>query len=106
MFLEKHHLAYIKLISLFIMVLCSVKTLCFSLLTIVFDLPAKSDSCLRRIQWFFSEPDLNLDLIARVIFRLLPAGKRAKASWQFNDFLISYLLLNQTLTQYEKVVMY
>ncbi len=52
------------------MALCKAKTVCFSLLSTVFDSPAKSSSCLRRIQRLFAEFDL--DLIARVIFRLLP----------------------------------
>ncbi len=44
------NLAHIKLISLFIVALCKAKIVCFSLLSTVFDSPAKSSSCLRRIQ--------------------------------------------------------
>ena len=62
-------LAHIKLISLFVVALCKAKTVCFSLLSTVFESPAKSSSCLRRIQRFFAEFDLDRDLIARVIFR-------------------------------------
>lgn len=54
-FLKKNiNLAHIKLISLFIVALCKAKTVCFSLLSTVFDSPAKSSSCLRRIQRFFA----------------------------------------------------
>jgi len=50
-FLERNiNMAHIKLISLFIVALCKAKTVCFSLLSTVFDSPAKSSSCLRRIQ--------------------------------------------------------
>jgi len=55
-FFEKNvNLAHIKLISLFMMALCKAKTVCFSKLSTCFDSPAKAESCLRRIQWFFCE---------------------------------------------------
>ena len=75
-FLKKNiNLAHIKLISLFIVALCKAKTVCFSLLSTVFDSPAKSSSCLRRIQRFFAEFDLDRDLIAR---RHLPPAAHKK----------------------------
>lgn len=88
-FFEKNiNLAHIKLISLFIMALCTVKTVCFSLLSTAFDSPAKSDSCLQRIQRFFAKHSFNQDLVAKFIFRLLPKkGKHRLAidrtNWQF-----------------------
>lgn len=72
-FMKKNiNLAHIKLISFFITALCKAKTVCFSMLSACFDHLAKADSCLRRIQRFFSKYTLSPDLIARVIHRLLP----------------------------------
>ena len=92
------NLAHIKLISLFIMALCKVKTVCFSLLAASFDSPAKADSCLRRIQRFFSEHDLSPDLIARVIFRLLPMRgpfrlAMDRTNWKFGATDINIFML-------------
>lgn len=92
------NLAHIKLISLFIMALCKAKTVCFSLLATAFDSPAKSDSCLRRIQRFFSEHPLHPDLIARVIFRLLPMKGPLtlaidRTNWKFGSIDINIFML-------------
>ena len=98
-FLKKNiNLAHIKLISLFIVALCKAKTVCFSLLSTVFDSPAKSSSCLRRIQRFFAEFDLDRDLIARVIFRLLPIKGPFclaidRTNWQFGQTDINIFML-------------
>ena len=98
-FLEKNiNLAHIKLISLFIVALCKAKTVCFSLLSTAFDSPAKSSSCLRRIQRFFAEFDLDRDLIARVIFRLLPMKGPLclaidRTNWQFGQTDINIFML-------------
>ena len=91
-------MAHIKLISLFIVALCKAKTVCFSLLSTVFDSPAKSSSCLRRIQRFFAEFDLDRDLIARVIFRLLPIKGPFclaidRTNWQFGSTDINIFML-------------
>ena len=98
-FLKKNiNLAHIKLISLFIVALCKAKTVCFSFLSTVFDSPAKSSSCLRRIQHFFAEFNLDRDLIARVIFRLLPIKGPFclaidKTNWQFGSTDINIFML-------------
>ena len=84
-FFEKNiNLAHIKLISLFIMALCTVKTVCFSLLSTAFDSPAKSDSCLQRIQRFFAKHSFNQDLVAKFIFRLLPKKGKHRLRPQIN----------------------
>ena len=98
-FLGKNiNLAHIKLISLFIVALCKAKTVCFSLLSTVFDSPAKSSSCLRRIQRFFAEFDLDRDLIARVIYRLLPRKGPFclaidRTNWKFGSTDINIFML-------------
>ena len=97
-FAKNNNLAHIKLISLFIAALCRAKTVCFSLLSTVFDSPAKSSSCLRRIQRFFAEFDLDRDLIARVIFRLLPIKGPFclaidRSNWKFGSTDINIFML-------------
>ena len=69
---KKINLAHIKLISLFIMALCKARTVCFSKLAVCFDSKANTGSCLRRIQRFYANHSLDSDLIARLIFSLLP----------------------------------
>ena len=92
------NLAHIKLISLFIAALCKAKTVCFSLLSTVFDSLAKSASCLRRIQRFFADFDLDRNLIARIIFRLLPMKgpfclAMDRTNWQFGSTDINVFML-------------
>lgn len=63
-FFEKNiNLAHIKPISLFLAALCKTKTVCFSILSTVFDSPAKFSSCLWRIQRFSAEFNLGLDIV-------------------------------------------
>ena len=97
-FSKNINLAHIRLISLFIEALCKAKTVCFTLLATCFDSPAKSQSCLRRIQRFFAEYDLCPDLVARFIFRLLPfTGPYQLAidrtNWQFGSTDINIFML-------------
>ena len=95
---KKINLAHIKLISLFIMALCKARTVCFSKLAACFDSKAKSDSCLRRIQRFFAKHTLDSDLVARLIFRLLPVKGPLqlaidRTSWQFGKTAINIFML-------------
>ncbi|MDR3267611.1 MAG: IS4 family transposase, partial [Tannerella sp.] len=57
---------------MFICALCKVQTVGYEKLAVAFETEAKADSSLRRIQRFMAEYMLNTDLIARLIFRLLP----------------------------------
>ena len=97
--LEKNiNLSRIKLISLFIIALCKVRTVCFSKLATSFDSEAKTLSCLRRIQRFIAEYALCGDMIARLIFKLLPAQPPYKltidrTNWKFGSFDINIFML-------------
>jgi hypothetical protein len=71
-FVDRMNLARIKFFGLFISALCKVQTVCFEKLACGFETDAKAESSLRRIQRFMSEYSLDLDLIARFIFALLP----------------------------------
>ena len=97
-FLKKNiNLAHIKLISLFVVALCKAKTVCFSLLSTVFDSPAKSSSCLRRIQRFSLNSTLTETHRAR---HLPPAAHKGpfcltidSTNWQFDSTDINIFML-------------
>ena len=72
--------------------------MCYSVLVHFFDSLAKSDSCLRRIQRFFAEFDLDHDLIARFLYTLLPGnGKNVlvidRTNWKFGSTDINIFML-------------
>jgi hypothetical protein len=69
---DKMNLARIKFFGLFIMALCKVQTVCFEKLATSFENEVKVDSSLRRIQRFMSDYLLDTNLIARLVFALLP----------------------------------
>jgi hypothetical protein len=68
----KMNLARIKFLSLFLCALFKVQTVGLYKLAADFETDAKSDSSLRRIQRFIASYTLDTDLIARLIFKLLP----------------------------------
>jgi hypothetical protein len=69
---KKMNLARIKLFGMFISALCKVQTVGFDKLATAFESSSKSESSLRRIQRFMADYKLNTDLIAQLIFKLLP----------------------------------
>ena len=66
------NLARIKFMSLFICALCKVQVVCFEKLASGFENSCSPESSLRRIQRFMADYKLDKDLIARLIFALLP----------------------------------
>jgi len=95
---KKINKARVKLISLFIIALNQVRTVNFEKLAIAFDHDAKKDSSLRRIQRFIAGFDLQYDLIARLVFNLLPAKPPYRLSmdrtnWKFGSKNINILVL-------------
>ena len=68
----KMNLARIKFLGKFICALCKVQSVNYEKLKTAFESDAKSESSLRRIQRFFAEYVLDNDLIARLIFKILP----------------------------------
>ena len=92
------NLARVKFFVLFICALCKVKTVGFEKLATAFDSPASSDSSLRRIQRFMATYVLDTDLIARLIFRLLPHKPPYglaldRTNWKFGGVNINILVL-------------
>ena len=92
------NLARIKFMSLFICALCKVQTVCFEKLSCGFENNCSSDSSLRRIQRFMAGYNLDKDLIARLIFALLPHKPPYsiaidRTNWQFGQTDINILVL-------------
>lgn len=94
----KLNLARIKFIALFISSLCKVQTVNFEKLANAFDSDSKASSSLRRIQRFISRFTLESDLIAKLIFSLLPhKGKYTlsidRTNWKFGQVNINIFML-------------
>jgi hypothetical protein len=68
----KMNLARIKFLGMFICSLCKVQSVCFERLATAFEASAKTSSSLRRIQRFVADYVLDTDLIARIVFKMLP----------------------------------
>ncbi len=66
------NLARIKFLSLFICALCKVQVVCFEKLASGFENRCSAESLLRIIQRFKARYSLDKDLIAKLIFALLP----------------------------------
>ena len=92
------NLARIKFFGLFISALCKVQTVCFEKLAVSFETHASSDSSLRRIQRFMADYVLDTNLIARLIFSLLPHEppyclSLDRTNWKFGSKDINILAL-------------
>jgi hypothetical protein len=94
----KMNLARIKFFGMLICALCKVQTVSYEKLATAFEAGAKSSSSLRRIQRFMAEYVLDTDLIARLIFKLLPHKPpyrlvMDRTSWKFGQTNINVLTL-------------
>ena len=92
------NLARIKFISLFILALCKVQVVCFEKLASGFENSCNNDSSLRRIQRFMADYSLDKDLIAKLIFALLPHQPPYsiaidRTNWKFGQTNINILVL-------------
>jgi hypothetical protein len=90
--------ARIKLISMVILALCKVQNVSFHKLALAFDIESKPESSLRRLQRFIADFNLCPDLIARLIFSLLPERENLKlvidrTNWQFGKQNINIFML-------------
>ncbi|MBI9068992.1 MAG: hypothetical protein JEZ09_16975 [Salinivirgaceae bacterium] len=74
-FQGKVNLSRLKLITMFVFALCKVQTVGFEKSANTFDSKSLTCSSLRRIQRFIAQYALNLYLIAKLIFGLLPQKK-------------------------------
>lgn len=97
-FQGKLNLARIKFLSLFIVALCKVQTVNFEKLSSAFNSTAKASSSHRRIQRFIGLYNLCPDLVARLIFSLLPKKEELvltidRTNWKFGKTNINIFML-------------
>jgi hypothetical protein len=90
--------ARIKLISLFLQSLIKVQTVNFNRLANSFEANAKPDSSLRRIQRFFADYFYDVDLVAKLIFALIPSKEKYglsldRTNWKIGEENINILVL-------------
>lgn len=95
---DKMNLARIKFFGLFLCALCKVQTVCFEKLASSFDTDVKIDSSLRRIQRFMAEYLLDVNIIARLVFALLPHKPpyrlaMDRTNWKFGTANINILVV-------------
>lgn len=100
-FQGKLNLARVKLIAMFVSSLCKVQTVGFEKLANVFDSHSQAASSLRRIQRFIANFPLCSDLIAKLIFGLLPDKENLRLSidrtnWKFGQTDINIFMLGVT----------
>lgn len=94
----KLNLARVKLIAHFVCALCKVRSVCFAKLANAFDHTATADSSLRRIQRFIAGFALEGDLVARLVFALLPEREGLiltidRTNWKFGGTDINIFML-------------
>jgi hypothetical protein len=94
----KMNLARIKFFGMLICALCKVQTVGFEKLAASFETGTKSSSSLRRIQRFMAEYVLDMDLIAHLIFKMLPHKPpyrlaTDRTNWKFGETNINILTL-------------
>ena len=92
------NLARVKFFVLFICALCKVQTVGFDKLASAFNSTADTASSLRRIQRFMAKYQLDSDVIARLIFRLLPHEPpyrlaMDRTNWKFGELNINVLVI-------------
>jgi hypothetical protein len=92
------NLARIKFFGLIICALIKVQNVCFEKLATAFETEAKATSALRRIQRFMADYMLDTDIIARLIFKILPHKPpyrlaMDRTNWQFGETDINVLTL-------------
>ena len=98
---QSMNLACIKLMALFRHALCVVQTVSLHKLAGAMPTAVDKDSNLRRLQRFFARYVLDLDIIARMIFSLLPVKtglvlSMDRTNWKFGEFNINILMLGIT----------
>lgn len=90
--------ARLKFVVLLIVALIKVQSVNFERLAQVFDNPVRLNSNLRRIQRFFAGFQLDSDLVARLLYKLIPfSGPYAltldRTNWKFGQTNINILVL-------------
>jgi hypothetical protein len=90
--------ARIQFFGLFILALCTVQTVNFQKLANAFESKTKTDSTLRRIQRYFADYQLDINIISQLIFTLLPEKPPYKllldrTHWKFAGIDFNILMI-------------
>ena len=93
------NLARVRFLSAFICSLCKLQTVCYVRLAQDLSSKAKFESNLRRIQRFFAEFIIDSDLIAKIVFAMLPSQPPYRLSldrtnWKFGSTDINILMIS------------
>ncbi len=101
--LQKHfhghfNKARIKLISMFVSSLVKVQTVNFNRLANSFETSSKSDSSLRRIQRFIASFVVDMDLISRILYSLIPKEEKHgltmdRTNWKIGQTNVNILVI-------------
>jgi len=99
------NLARIKCLSQLVCAMCKVQTVNFSKLASAFDNRTSKDSSMRRIQRFMAQTVLNMDVVAKLVMKLLPVKgpyvlSMDRTNWKFGEENINALVIGIT---YKKV---
>ncbi|SHH23035.1 Transposase DDE domain-containing protein [Flavobacterium micromati] len=94
----EYNLARVKLICLFIVALCKIKTINYDRLASGFDTKANKNSSYRRIQRFMKEFEFPMKIVSSLIFNLLPSKSNLilvldRTNWKFGTKNINILML-------------
>ena len=94
----KMNKARVRFISMIIVALCKVQTVNFTKLSKAFNTESKADSSLRRIQRFVAKFSFDSNIIAKVIFSLLPSKEKLiisidRTNWKFGQVDINIFML-------------
>ena len=92
------NLSRIKFLAHMIVALCKTQSVCFEKLALGFETEAQRGSNLRRIQRFMAEYLLDVNLIVRLIFKLLPHDPAYiltmdRTNWKFGQTNINILVI-------------
>ena len=95
------NLARIKFMAFMLHTLCVVQTVSLHKLAAALPTSVERESNLRRIQRFIARYAFNLELVARMIYSLLPVKtglvlSMDRTNWKFGDFNINILMLGVT----------
>lgn len=95
------NIAHIKLLAFMVHALCVVQTVSLHKIAAAMPTSVERDSNLRRLQQFLALYPLQLDLIARFIFALLPVKTGLlltmdRTNWKFGEVNINILMLGVT----------
>jgi Transposase DDE domain len=97
-FKDNFNLARIKLVCLFIDALCKVKTVNYDRLASAFVNDADKNSSYRRIQRFMASFDFSIEIVAKLIFKLLVIDGKItliidRTNWKFGKSNINIFML-------------